>query len=94
MVAFSSMSSYAKLTTELIRHIRICNPSCYIVWGGIHRIVVPEYAIKYAVAICTGEGEFAFEQFFDAFKEGRNFTGTRNFWFKEKGEKIRNGFLP
>ena len=27
-------------------------------------------------------GEFAFEQLFDAFKDERDYLGTKNFWFK------------
>ena len=100
IVAFSSMTGYAPLTRDLIKHVRTINPNAYIIWGGIHPIIVAEDAIKYADAICTGEGEFAFETFFEAFKNGKDFTTTNNFWFRTKsgtnGEDsiIKNSFLP
>lgn len=56
IVAFSSMTGYAPLTRDLIRHVREINPHAYILWGGIHPIIVPDDAIQHADAICTGEG--------------------------------------
>src|SRR6266536_1532997 len=98
IVAFSSMTGYAALTRELIRAVRAINPRAYIVWGGIHPIIVSEDAIQHADAICTGEGEFAFDTFLQAFRDGKDFTTTENFWFRVKGhsgESIRkNAFLP
>ena len=82
MLGFSSMTGYADLTRRISRRVRELDPSIYQVWGGIHPIIHPEDAIAHDVdAICTGEGEFAFETFFDAFKDGRDYTGTDNFWF-------------
>ena len=94
IIGFSSYSSHAEITKRLLKEIKILNRNAYIVWGGIHPIIVPDDAIEHADAICTGEGEFAFEQFFDAFKQGSDYTKTQNFWFKENGEIIKNGFLP
>lgn len=95
LLGFSSMSGYASLTRRVIARVREINPGCMIVWGGIHPIIQPEDAILADVdAICTGEGEFAFEEFYDAWKNGRDFTATRNFWFKQGDTIIRNGFLP
>src|SRR5439155_27367163 len=91
---FSSMSGYADLTRALLREVRRLNPKAYLMWGGIHPIMAPEDAIKDADGICVGEGEFAFERFFAAFKDGKDFTGTENFWFRRKGEVVRNGLLP
>ena len=62
LVGFSSMTGYADLTHRVIRRLRELNPQTYIVWGGIHPIIQPEDAILGDVdAVCTGEGEFAFE---------------------------------
>lgn len=94
IVGFSSMTGYAGLTADIIRHVRMVNPNAYIIWGGIHPIIVPEDAIKHADAICTGEGEFAFQEFFEQFKAGKDYTKTRNFWFRQNGAVIKNGFLP
>jgi len=94
LICFSSMTAYAKLTAEIIAKVRELKPDAYIVWGGIHPIIVPEDAIKHADAVCTGEGEFAFETFFEKFKNGEDYTKTRNFWFRKGEEIIQNGFLP
>ncbi len=97
MVGFSSMTGYAELTRRVAKRIRTIDPSTFIIWGGIHPIIDPEDAINAEVdAICNGEGEFAFEQFFDLFRDGRDHTGVQNFWFKgeKDGQVIRNGFLP
>lgn len=94
LVGFSSMTGYAPMTADIIRHIREVDASTYIVWGGVHPIIVPGEAIRHADAICTGEGEFAFEEFFTSFREGRDYTRTRNFWFRQGEQVIRNGFRP
>src|SRR5262249_7142616 len=96
MVCFSSMSGYAPLTRDLMTRIREMNPHAYIVWGGIRPIMDPDDAIQSdADAICTGEGEFAFEYFWQRFLTGRNFRDTRNFWFKgSDGKPIKNSLLP
>ena len=95
LVGLSSMTGYAELARRVMRRLRELSPSTYLIWGGVHSIIHPENAIEADVdAICTGEGEFAFEQFLARFREGSDFTGTENFWFKRDGRVIKNGFLP
>lgn len=99
LVGFSSMTGYADLTRRIVARLREVNPSTFQIWGGIHPIIHPDDAITADVdAICTGEGEFAFSEFFELWESGRDFTGVRNFWFKEKGapdgDIVRNDFLP
>jgi radical SAM superfamily enzyme YgiQ (UPF0313 family) len=95
LLGFSSMTGYAELTRRVVRRVRELDPSVYMIWGGIHPIIHPEDAITAEVdAICTGEGEFAFREFFEAFQDGRDPTGAGNFWFKQDGEVKRNPFLP
>ena len=78
------MTQYSTTVYKIIAKIRQLNPNAYIVWGGIHPIIQPEDAIKYADAVCTGEGEFAFKTFFELFKNGEDYTTTPSFWFKKK----------
>ncbi|HEX8151989.1 MAG TPA: cobalamin-dependent protein, partial [Thermoanaerobaculia bacterium] len=97
IVALSSMTGYAKLTKEVASRIRRMNPNAYVIWGGIHPIIYPEDAIAADVdAICTGEGEHAFEELFTNYKAGTDFSDARNWWFKsrETGEIKRNPFRP
>lgn len=94
VIGFSSMTSHAEITKNVIREIKAINPKAYIIWGGIHPIMEPADSINHANAICTGEGEFAFPLFWNAYKNGNDFYQTKNFWFNKNGEIIRNGFLP
>jgi radical SAM superfamily enzyme YgiQ (UPF0313 family) len=98
VVAFSSMTGYADLTKALATRVREINPHAYTMWGGIHPIIYPEDAIKADVdAICTGEGELAFEEWLDAYRGGRDYTSLQNFWFKDRtngGAVTRNPFRP
>src|SRR5687768_16348809 len=95
VVGLSSMTGYAELSRRVLCRLGELSPSTYLIWGGVHSIIHPENAIEPDVdAICTGEGEFAFEQFLERFREARDFTGTDNFWFKRGGRVIRHGFLP
>jgi anaerobic magnesium-protoporphyrin IX monomethyl ester cyclase len=96
IVGFSSMTGYAELTRRLIARVKELDPSTYVIWGGIHPIIHPEDAILADVdAICTGEGEFAFEELHGLLRDGRDPSGVRNFWFKRPdGEVVRNHFLP
>ncbi len=84
LVGFSSMTGYAELTRRLITRVKELDPSTYVIWGGIHPIIQPEDAILADVdAICTGEGEFAFEELRQLLIEGRDPTDVKNFWFKQ-----------
>ena len=95
LVGFSSMTGYADLTRKVIARLRQIDPSTFILWGGIHPIIHPEDAILSDVdAICTGEGEFAFEELYRLRQEGRDHTGVGNLWFKQGDKVVRNGFLP
>jgi anaerobic magnesium-protoporphyrin IX monomethyl ester cyclase len=94
LIGFSSFSDNAPIVEDLIAEVRRLNPRCYTVWGGVHSIIVPEESIKHADAVCTGEGELAFAEFFEKFKDGRDFLATRNFWFRHNGTVIRNDFRP
>jgi radical SAM superfamily enzyme YgiQ (UPF0313 family) len=96
LVGFSSMTGYSDLTRKLIQRVKELDPSTYVIWGGIHPIIHPEDAILSDVdAICTGEGEFAFQELYDELEAGKRPTNIKNFWFKEDGgEIIRNHFLP
>ena len=95
IVGFSSMTGYAELTKALAKRVREISPRTYQIWGGIHPIMHPEDAIQADVdAICVGEGEFAFQEFYEQFKNGKDYTQVRNFWFRSDDQIIRNTFLP
>ncbi len=95
VIGFSSMTGYAEMTRAVVSRVRELSKNTYIVWGGIHPIIHPEDAIAADVdAICTGEGEFAFEELIDCLRTGKDFSQIRNFWFKRGDQVVRNTFLP
>jgi anaerobic magnesium-protoporphyrin IX monomethyl ester cyclase len=104
LIGYSSMTGYSDLTARVIKRVRELSPDTYQIWGGIHPIIQPEDAILADVdAICIGEGEFAFEELYNALEEGRDPTHVKNFWFNStqhtngnggNGEIIKNHFLP
>ena len=94
LIGLSSMTQYSKTVYKIIAKIRHLNPKSYIVWGGIHAIIHPEDAIKHADAVCTGEGEFAFETFLELFKSGKDYTTAPSFWFRKGNNIIKNRNLP
>ena len=94
LIGISSMTIDSDWTKLLIKAIRKANPDCYIVWGGIHSIVCPEDAIQHADAICTGEGDLAFDELLTRVLAGEDVHDVRNFWFNRDGEIVRNGFRP
>lgn len=94
VVGFSSMTHYADLTAQIIAAVRRINPGACIVWGGIHPIIEPEDAIKHADAICTGEGEFAFEMFLKAYAAGEPLENIPSFWVNTPDGVKKNRNLP
>ena len=97
LIAFSSMTGYSDLTKRIAKRVREIAPQAYTMWGGIHPIIYPEDAITADVdAICTGEGEFAFEEVYEALQRGVQPLEVQNFWFKRRdtGAITRNPFRP
>src|SRR5438105_9833278 len=95
IIGLSSMTGYSDLTRRVAARLKVGSPKSFVMWGGIHPIIYPEDAIQADVdAICTGEGEFAFDEFLSLYRDGRDFTGVRNFWFKRDGTIQRNPFRP
>jgi len=94
LIGLSSMTQYSSTIYKIIASIRLINPNAHIVWGGIHPIIHPEDAIKHADSICTGEGEFAFKNFLELFKNGKDYTTASSFWFNKDNNIIKNRNLP
>jgi len=94
VVGFSSMTHYAAITAAVIAAVRRRNPNVFIVWGGVHAIIEPEDAIRHADAVCTGEGEIAFEMLLDHLTRGTAVEDTPGFWINTKGGVRRNPNMP
>jgi|TARA_B110000238_G_scaffold199722_1_gene247506 anaerobic magnesium-protoporphyrin IX monomethyl ester cyclase len=94
VIGICSMTQYSKTVKRIIAKIRDLNPKSFIVWGGIHAIVHPEDAIKYADAVCTGEGEFSFKNLLELLKSRKDITTAAGFWFNKDDKVIKNKNLP
>lgn len=90
LLCFSSMTPSSPYVIKIIEAVKKKNPKTYIVWGGVHCILNPEDAIKYADAICTGEGESTFEIFYTNYSNNKKYTQTMNMWFRTSKKIIRN----
>jgi anaerobic magnesium-protoporphyrin IX monomethyl ester cyclase len=94
LLCCGSVTEYSVLTKEIIAAAKLLKPSLYVIWGGVHPIIDPDDAIQHADAICTGEGEIAFQQVLDAIKQGEPFHTVGNFWVRKGRDIIKNKFLP
>ena len=68
LVGLSSMTQYSSTVYKIIAKIRQFNPRAYIVWGGIHPIIQPEDAIKYADAVVQAKGNLHLKLFLSFLK--------------------------
>lgn len=87
IVGFSSMTGYADLTRRVTSASAPFAPRRSP--SGPHP---PRARHRRRVdAVCTGEGEFAFREFYDLFTAGKDYAGVGNFWFKgeQDGHVIR-----
>ena len=67
----------------------------FSVFGGPHPTFYPDFLRREGVdSICRGESEGPFREFLAGLESGRDFYNTPNFWFKKKGELIKNDLGP
>jgi len=81
LLCISSMTPVAVQVEALIAAVKKLNPEIFILWGGTHSIIYPDDAIAQVDAICTGEGETPFTQFYAAFAAHGDYLGTPGMWF-------------
>jgi anaerobic magnesium-protoporphyrin IX monomethyl ester cyclase len=85
---------------ELNRRIKAQLPGVFSVFGGPHPTFFPEIIEQEAVdGICIGEGEFATLDLMNALRRNGQGVelgnpGIANWWFRLKGEIVRNPLRP
>ena len=94
LIGFSVMTIDSDWAKKIIAEIRKVNPQAYLVWGGMHAIVCPDDCLEHADAVCTGEGDLAFDELLQRMVAGEDFHDVRNFWFRRGTEVVKNGFRP
>jgi radical SAM superfamily enzyme YgiQ (UPF0313 family) len=90
LVCISSMSDSFLDVTNISNNIKKYNSEVFVLYGGVHPTLYPDEAIKIADAICVGEGEKAFKDFFLAFKNSNDYSVTAGMWFKSEKGIIKN----
>ncbi|MEK6820378.1 MAG: radical SAM protein, partial [Nanoarchaeota archaeon] len=95
IIAHSVMTGEHGFYSELIGKLKRMFPDMFFLAGGPHPTFFPEFLEQSSLdAICRGEGEEAVVEFLELFEAGKDFTQTRNFWFKKDGRIIRNPVRP
>jgi radical SAM superfamily enzyme YgiQ (UPF0313 family) len=94
LLCISSMTPVAAEVEVLIAAVKKSNPKVFILWGGTHSIIYPDDAITHVDAICTGEGETPFTQFFTAFVAQGDFSQTSGMWFNTPKGVQKNPHAP
>ncbi len=72
---------------EFARRIRSENPSCPIVWGGVHPTLLPEQTAtsKFVDIVVRGEGELVIPKLANKLAAGETFADVRGLTFKSEG---------
>ncbi len=94
IIGMSFMTYMFDVSVQMTRAIKKHYPDKQIVYGGHHPTTLPEQCLNFADAICTGEGEEAMLEYVTLYREGKDYTGVKNFWFKKNDRIIRNPHRP
>lgn len=65
-----------------------------IIWGGLHPTLEPDECIQSCDILCRGEGEIACVELAKALRDGTDYHGIRNFWFRDGNSITRNSLRP
>lgn len=94
VLAFSLMSVQRNIVRTLCTEVKKINAAVRIIIGGYHPTIFPEDAIKFADAVCLGEGERTFVEFLERIQSGDRLSGLVNTWVREDEQVIRNPRVP
>jgi anaerobic magnesium-protoporphyrin IX monomethyl ester cyclase len=72
---------------EFARRVRSENPSCPIIWGGVHPTLLPEQtaASKFVDIVVRGEGELIVPKLANKLTAGETFADVMGLTFKSEG---------
>jgi anaerobic magnesium-protoporphyrin IX monomethyl ester cyclase len=72
---------------EFARRVRSENPSCPIVWGGVHPTLLPEQTVasKFVDIVVRGEGELVVPKLANKLATGETFSDVKGLTFKSEG---------
>ncbi|MEQ8820514.1 MAG: radical SAM protein [Sumerlaeia bacterium] len=94
-IGFSVLAPINHVAGRLTSAVReVCDAP--VVWGGYYAISQPEFCLRHADAVCTGEGEEVAVALTEEFKSGRrDFSAIKGLWYRsDAGEIHRNPLRP
>lgn len=94
VVGLSCMSQHTPYVQSTINCLKTRTGRPLIVWGGVHASVFPEDAIKYADAVCIGEGERSFVTLLNRLNDGQPFDDVKGFWVNTTKGVVTNPPVP
>lgn len=92
LVAISTYTHALADVQMMVNLTKKQNPNAFVVLGGPHCSMFPEYAIQMegVDAIILGDGEDTFVELSEARNSGRSLEGIDGLWFKAGGQIIKN----
>ena len=87
-VGISCMSGLQiKYALEFARHVRANNPTCPLVWGGVHPTLLPEQTASndYVDIVVRGEGELIIKDLADAIAANQPLDGVAGITYTVNG---------
>ena len=96
-VGISSMSGLQiRYSLEFAKKVRVENPSCPIVWGGIHPSLLPEQTVDspYVDVVVRGEGEATITDLANRLESNQPLSSVAGITYKVGGEIKTNPDRP
>jgi len=96
-VGISSMSGLQiHYGLEFAKKVRASNPSCPIVWGGVHPTLLPEQtaASEYVDVVVRGEGESTIVELVNKLAVGQSLDEVAGITYKSAGKIRSNSDVP
>lgn len=91
--AFTNIYPYAREIAGILKS----ELNAFTIVGGIHATVLSETVLNESCfdAVCRGEGEYALLELANNLEQGKDITGIRNLWVKDKNGVVhRNDVQP
>jgi len=89
LIGFSFMSQYFDRAVQINEYLK-SQFDIPIIWGGTHPTFRPEQCLEYCDIVCIGEGDLAIVELVEKISKGKDYTDTKNCWFKIDGQIKRN----
>jgi anaerobic magnesium-protoporphyrin IX monomethyl ester cyclase len=93
VVGMCVRSSFLVIAKEITSRIK-AKLGIPVIWGGTHPTVAPAESIRFADAVCLGEGEHAILKLAESLARREEPSNIANMWFKASGAVLKNPIGP